>query len=168
MLVACGLALGGFFAAYGLAQSYRVLLGVALLHGIFWSGLLAASAAYMTDLIPESRRAEGMGYWGLAGITAVAMAPALGFWLYDRGWRWLCGVNAALSLVMASIAFCLEERQLRTVSHVDDRHGLGLVRDGKTQNVAKPNHCGVQVAITDTHMIDSSAVEKRHPRTSLP
>jgi MFS family permease len=113
MLVGCGLALGGFFAAYGLAESHRVLLGVALVHGIFWSGLLAASAAYMTDLIPESRRAEGMGYWGLAGITAVAMAPALGFWLYDRGWRWLCGVNAALSLVIASIAFFLEEPDVR-------------------------------------------------------
>jgi MFS family permease len=113
MLVACGLALAGFFVAYGLAQSYHVLLGVALLHGIFWSGLLAASAAYMTDLIPESRRAEGMSYWGLAGITAVAIAPALGFWIYGHGWGWLCAVNAALSLVMACIALGLEEPDVR-------------------------------------------------------
>jgi MFS family permease len=116
MLVTCGLALAGFFTAYGLAQGYRVLLGVALVHGIFWSGLLAASAAYMTDLIPESRRAEGMGYWGLAGITAVAMAPALGFWLYEHSWRLLCGVNAALSLVMAAIALCLDEPNVRAAA----------------------------------------------------
>jgi MFS family permease len=113
MLLVCGLALGGFYATYGLTSSYRVMLGLVLLHGIFWSGLLAASAAYMTDLIPESRRAEGMGYWGLAGITAVALAPALGFWLYARGWGWLCAVNAALSLVMAAIALALEEPDVR-------------------------------------------------------
>ena len=44
-------------------------------HGLFWSGLLSASSAYMTEVIPESRRAEGIGYWGMATMLATATAP---------------------------------------------------------------------------------------------
>ena len=43
-----------------------VLLAVVVVHGVFWSGLLSASAAYMTNMLPERRRAEGIGYWGLS------------------------------------------------------------------------------------------------------
>jgi MFS family permease len=113
MLVTSALAIAVFSAAYGSSRSFVVLLLLALLHGIFWSGLLAASAAHMTDLIPESRRAEGIGYWGLSTIAAIAVAPALGFSIYARGWVWLCATNLALSLVMAGIAACLREASVR-------------------------------------------------------
>jgi MFS family permease len=110
MLVACSLALTGFSLAYAFITDYRLLLGSVLLHGIFWSGLLSASSAYMTDIIPEARRAEGIGYWGLSTIVAVAVAPAIGFAVYRHGWTWLCAVTGALNLLMAGIALGLEER----------------------------------------------------------
>src|SRR5262245_50525858 len=113
MLMTCGLALAAFSVAYGLSDGYRVPLLVALVHGVFWSGLLSASAAYMTDQIPESRRAEGIGYWGLSTIAAIAVAPPVGFWIYDRGWTWLCAANFALSLLMTGIAACLDETSVR-------------------------------------------------------
>jgi len=113
MLVTCALAMVAFSAAYGWSSRYPVLLLVALLHGIFWSGLLAASAAHMTDLIPESRRAEGIGYWGLSTIAAIAVAPALGFSIYAHGWVWVCVTNLMLSLAMAGIAACLREAGVR-------------------------------------------------------
>jgi MFS family permease len=113
MLMTCGVALGAFAVAYGVSSGYRTLLLVALPHGVFWSGLLSASAAYMTDQIPESRRAEGIGYWGLSTIAAIAVAPAVGFWIYDHGWIWLCAANFSLSLVMTAIAGCLRETNVR-------------------------------------------------------
>jgi MFS family permease len=64
MLVGCSLAIAGFSVAYALATDYRLLLGFVLLHGVFWSGLLSASSAYMTDIIPEARRAEGSATGG--------------------------------------------------------------------------------------------------------
>ena len=42
------------------------MLALVLVHGVFWSGLLTGSAAYMTNILPESRRAEGIAYWGLS------------------------------------------------------------------------------------------------------
>ena len=35
------------------------MLALVIVHGMFWSGLLSASAAYMTSMLPERRRAEG-------------------------------------------------------------------------------------------------------------
>lgn len=109
MLVTCSLALAGFSAAYAASTTYAVPLILALFHGCFWSGLLSASAAYMTDLMPASRRAEGIAYWGLSSILAIAVAPGLGFWFYERGWSWVCAATLCLHLVMAGIAFSLDE-----------------------------------------------------------
>ena len=110
MLVGCSLVLSAFALAYAFTRDHRVLLALALLHGGFWSGLLSASSAYITDFIPESRRAEGIGYWGLSTIVALAMAPTIGFWLYHRGgWTLLCASVGILNLVMAAIASRLSE-----------------------------------------------------------
>lgn len=113
MLVGCSLAIAGFSAAYGVTTSYRVPLALVLLHGVFWSGLLSSSAAYMTDIIPEGRRAEGIGYWGLSTVLAIAVAPAVGFRLYAHGWLWVCAAAALLDLLMAGIALGLEETDVR-------------------------------------------------------
>jgi MFS family permease len=109
MLLVCSLVIAAFSVAYALSRSYRVLLLLAFAHGIFWSGLLSASAAYITDIVPESRRAEGIGYWGMSTIIAIAVAPSIGFWVYAHGWTWLCATSGALNLVMAAIAFSLPE-----------------------------------------------------------
>jgi MFS family permease len=110
MLITCSLVLSGFAAAYAITTDHRVLLALALLHGCFWSGLLSASSAYITDFIPAARRSEGIGYWGLSTIFAIAFAPSLGFWLYHRGgWLWLCASIGILNLVMAAIAWQLVE-----------------------------------------------------------
>jgi MFS family permease len=61
----------------------------------------------MTEVIPETRRAEGIGYWGMSTMLATAVAPAVGIWTYRRGWAWLCAGTALLNLVMASIAWRL-------------------------------------------------------------
>jgi len=109
VLVVCSLAIAAFSVAYALSRSYRFTLALALVHGVFWSALLSASAAYMTDIIPESRRTEGIGYWGLSSIVAIAVAPPLAFWIYRYGWAWLCAVSATLNLLMAGIAWSLRE-----------------------------------------------------------
>jgi MFS family permease len=115
ILITTSLALAAFSMGYAVLTSYRLMLALAIVHGIFWSGLLSASAAYMTNLLPERRRAEGIGYWGLSTVAAIAVAPTVGFWIYHRGWLWLCIVGAVLNLVMAGIAFNLRHEQPRAV-----------------------------------------------------
>ena len=90
MLIVASVAITAFSIAYALIPSYKVMLALVLVHGVFWSGLLTGSAAYMTNMLPESRRAEGIGYWGLSTIAAIAVAPSIGFWVFHFGWRALC------------------------------------------------------------------------------
>ena len=100
---------------YGLTSSYPVMLALVLVHGVFWSGLLSASAAYLTHLLPEKRRAEGISYWGLSGVAAIAVAPPLAFWIMQHGgWTWICISCGALNLLMGVIAFALPEDPVET------------------------------------------------------
>ena len=108
-LVLASLALAGFTASYAFITSYRLLLAIVLVHGIVWSALLSASAAYMTGMLPVSRRAEGIAYWGLSSVIAMAIAPSVGFWMYRHSWTWLCIGTTALNLFMAWIAWRLHE-----------------------------------------------------------
>ena len=108
ILIVSSLALAAFSIGYALIADYRVTLALVIVHGIFWSGLLSASASYMTSLLPEGRRAEGIGYWGLSTVAAMAVAPTMGLWIYKHGgWLWLCILGAILNLVMAGIAWNL-------------------------------------------------------------
>ena len=114
VLLTSSTALTVFSIAYAFIPSVPVLLSLVLIHGVFWSGLLSASAAYMTNMLPERRRAEGIGYWGLSSVGAMAVAPSAGFWIYRHGWVWLCAGSAALNLIMAGIAWHLRGEGERT------------------------------------------------------
>ena len=108
MLLVAALALTGFSLLYAIAPSYQLILGLVLIHGVFWSCLLSSSGAYMLDIIPAARRAEGLGYSGFASILAVAVAPWIGLYVFDHGgWTLMCLEAAALNLIMAIIAWRL-------------------------------------------------------------
>jgi MFS family permease len=93
---------------YGIIQRYPLMLALVIVHGVFWSGLLSASAAYLTSLLPERRRAEGISYWGLSSVAAIAVAPPIAFWIMQHGgWRWICISCGALNLLMGIIACTL-------------------------------------------------------------
>ena len=117
ILITSSIALALFSIAYAVITDYRVLLALVVVHGVFWSGLLSASAAYMTNMLPERRRAEGIAYWGLSSVAAIAVAPTLGFWIYRHGWAWLCVVAAALNLLMCAIAVVLKDHDITHAPH---------------------------------------------------
>ena len=81
----------------------------------------------MIDIVPKSRRAEGMGYSGFASILGVAVAPWIGLWVFDHGgWTVLCLEAAALNLVMALIAWRLPP-DTATTRHARSLHPADLV-----------------------------------------
>ena len=114
VLIVVSVVLAAFTATYAALDNYKVLLGLVFVHGLFWSALLSASGAYITSIIPASRRAEGIGYWGLSSVIALAAAPPLGFWVYSFGWTALCLEITALNLLMAFIAWRLPDDRVHT------------------------------------------------------
>ncbi|PKM88500.1 MAG: MFS transporter [Firmicutes bacterium HGW-Firmicutes-12] len=65
-------------------SSLILLLVLRLIHGAGWSTASTAAVTMVADIIPSSRRGEGMGYYGLCSILAMAIAPALGLFLLAR------------------------------------------------------------------------------------
>jgi MFS family permease len=101
-------ALTVFSLVYAVLPNYPLMLALVVIHGLFWSGLLSASATYVTSLVPASRRAEGMGYWGLSTVLAVSVAPTIGLWVYSHGgWTAMCLEAAGLNLLMGVIAWAV-------------------------------------------------------------
>lgn len=101
MLVLASLLFIVFSLLYGVVPWLPLVLVIGVIHGAIWSGILSSASAIMTDFIPASRRTEGLGYWGLAPTAAIAIAPAVGLYVYEFGWLALCVEIAILSAIMA-------------------------------------------------------------------
>jgi len=101
LLITASILFIGFSVAYGLITNLKFLLIVGAIHGSIWSGILASASAIMSDFIPESRRTQGLAWWGLASTAAITLAPAIGLWVFHYGWLTLSLELAALSVVMS-------------------------------------------------------------------
>jgi MFS family permease len=110
LLITASILFVGFSIAYGLIHDLRLLLLVGAIHGSMWSGILSSASAIMSEFIPESRRAQGMAWWGLSSTAAVSLAPAVGLWVFHFGWVTLCLELSVLSAVMAVWALILPTR----------------------------------------------------------
>jgi MFS family permease len=109
ILLVSSIAIACFSTAYAFISSVALMLALVVVHGIFWSGLLTASGAYLTDIIPPRRRAEGIGYYGFSTLLAISAAPSIGLYLYKFGWDVVCLSAAALNVAMAGIAWLMRE-----------------------------------------------------------
>jgi MFS family permease len=106
MLLVAAVAFIVFSALYGVLTWLPALLLAACIHGVFWSGLLSAGGAIITDIVPRSRRTEGLGYYGMAPTAAIAVAPLVGLTIYRTfGWLELCGLMVLLSFVILALAY---------------------------------------------------------------
>jgi MFS family permease len=110
LIIAGGL-LSVITLAYAAVHDNRVLLSIVVAHGVVWSALMAASSAYATATIPPARRAEGLGYWGMASILAIGIAPSLGFWVYRFGWSVLCIELSLLNVLMTTVGCLLPDER---------------------------------------------------------
>jgi MFS family permease len=110
-LIIAGASLSVITASYAAVHDNKVLLAIVVAHGVVWSALMAASSAYATATIPPARRAEGLGYWGMASILAIGMAPSLGFWVYRFGWVVLCLELATLNVLMTMVGWWLPDER---------------------------------------------------------
>jgi MFS family permease len=118
ILLIASMVIAVFSASYAFISNVPVMLGLVFIHGIFWSGLLTASGAYLADIIPAHRRAEGIAYYGVSTLLAISAAPSIGLWLFEFGWGVVCFSAAAFNVAMAVIAWRMPETH-----HVEDHQG---------------------------------------------
>lgn len=75
------------------------LLLIRFLHGLAWGITTTANSTLIIDIVPESRRGEGIGIYGLAMPLAMAVGPLAGLWLMgDSDFERLFLVGAIVAL----------------------------------------------------------------------
>ena len=71
-----------FFAGYLAASTLLLFMVVRTLHGGPFGALTVSNSTVAIDVLPSSRRTEGIGYYGLSNNLAMAIAPTIGIFLY--------------------------------------------------------------------------------------
>ncbi|MDD6381789.1 MAG: MFS transporter [Selenomonadaceae bacterium] len=66
---------------YACFDSIHAIIAARIIHGFGFGLSTTFAAALVADVIPASRRGEGIGYFGLGSTIAMAMAPAFGLML---------------------------------------------------------------------------------------
>jgi MFS family permease len=90
---------------YDWVGSIIVLIALRILHGMSWAASTTAVGTAITDIIPVSRRGEGMGWFGMAMTVAMAIGPLLGTWMIQRdSFHSLFLASTALSVVALLLA----------------------------------------------------------------
>lgn len=70
------------FAGYLGASTILMFFIVRTMHGIPFGATTVANSTAAIDVLPSSRRNEGIGYYGLSNNLAMAIAPSIGIYLY--------------------------------------------------------------------------------------
>lgn len=60
------------------------LMGLRVLHGMTWAVSTTSTLTAITDMIPTTRRGEGLGWSGMAMTLAMAIGPMFGLWVTEN------------------------------------------------------------------------------------
>ncbi len=84
VLLICYFAFFIFFAGYLLAGTLLLFAIIRAMHGFTFGAVTVANSTMAIDVLAPSRRAEGIGYYGVSNNLAMAIGPSLSMYMYDH------------------------------------------------------------------------------------
>lgn len=96
-----------FFGGYLLAGTLLLFTLVRTLHGLPFGAATVSNSTVAIDVLPSSRRTEGIGFYGLSNNIATAIAPSVALFIYGM-WAnfdflfWMSLVVAACGVALNS------------------------------------------------------------------
>lgn len=73
------------FCGYLIAGSLTLFILLRIVHGVSFGMVTVGGNTLVIDIMPSSRRGEGLGYYGLTNNTAMSIGPMFGLFLHDAG-----------------------------------------------------------------------------------
>lgn len=73
------------FAGYIIAGSLTLFIMFRIIQGVSFGMVTVGGNTVVIDIMPSSRRGEGLGYYGLSNNIAMAVGPMSGLFLHDAG-----------------------------------------------------------------------------------
>ena len=71
------------FGGYMLAGTLSIFILFRIIHGFSFGMVTVSGNTIVIDIMPSSRRGEGLGYYGLANNIAMSIGPMTGLFLHD-------------------------------------------------------------------------------------
>ena len=99
-----------FLSMIGYSIFFRVdeIIAIRTIHGFGYGLATTFFATLATDIIPRSRRGEGMGYFGLGSTAVMVVAPAFGVWVANSySFDIMFTITAASQLAAILLLFCM-------------------------------------------------------------
>ncbi|CCZ08730.1 putative uncharacterized protein [Odoribacter sp. CAG:788] len=95
------------FGGYMLAGALALFITLRIVHGFAFGMVSVAGNTIVIDILPSSRRGEGLGYYGLANNIAMSFGPMTGLFMHGACSYeviFTCSlVSGCLGLIMASL-----------------------------------------------------------------
>ena len=96
------------FAGYMMAGLLTIFIIFRVIHGISFGMVTVGGNTVVIDIMPSSRRGEGLGYYGLANNIAMSIGPMFGLFLHSGGASYTIIFSYALgSCVLGFLAACM-------------------------------------------------------------
>lgn len=73
------------FGGYVLAGTLTLFVMLRIVHGFSFGTVTVGGNTIVIDIMPSSRRGEGLGYYGLANNMAMSIGPMTGLFMHDAG-----------------------------------------------------------------------------------
>lgn len=106
VLIVCNFLFFALFAGYLVAGSITVFTIFRTLHGAPFGAATVAASTVAIDVLPSSRRTEGIGYYGLSNNLATAIGPVVAIYVLQafkgnfQALFWLSLLFSLLGLVL--------------------------------------------------------------------
>lgn len=95
------------FGGYVLTSVLVIFIGLRIIHGAAFGMVSVAGNTIVIDIMPSSRRGEGLGYYGLANNIAMSFGPMTGLFMHNTcsyETIFACSlVSGSLGMVMAGL-----------------------------------------------------------------
>lgn len=125
VLMICFFAFFICFAGYIGAGTLLMFAIVRTMHGIPFGATTVANSTVAIDVLPSSRRNEGIGFYGLSNNLAMAIAPSAGIYIYSATSNFALLFWIALILALAGF-FCSTTVKLPKRATVPGKPKLSL------------------------------------------
>lgn len=118
------------FGGYFLTWSLMLFAIIRTLHGAPFGALTVANSTMAIDVLHTSRRAEGIGYYGLSNNIAMALGPSVGMFIYRgvNNFDLLFGISLAVALLGLLIDSGVKPKPRELVPPSKERQRMSLDR----------------------------------------
>ena len=88
------------FCGYLLAGTLTMLMIIRIAHGLAFGMITTTGNTLVVDVLPSSRRGEGLGYYGVVNNLAMSIGPMIGLFIADTGnFDMIFGCSLAMGVV---------------------------------------------------------------------